>query len=108
MATFNRDKFRVKPASLRWRCKPTCFGFKTTKNAKPLDGVLGQSRAVKAIEVGLNINSPGYNIYVAGLSGTGKMTTIKALLGQLDKATEPPSDIIYVNNFADRQKPLCI
>ncbi|HPQ69924.1 MAG TPA: ATP-binding protein [bacterium] len=98
----------MKPTSLRWRCKPTCFGFKTTKNAKPLDGVLGQARAVKAIEVGLNIDSPGYNIYVAGLSGTGKMTTVKALLGKLEKASEPPSDIIYVNNFADRQKPRCI
>lgn len=108
MATFNRDKFRVKPTSLRWHCKPSCFGFKTTKNAKPLDGVLGQARAVKAIEIGLNIKSPGYNIYVAGLSGTGKMTTVKALLHKNNKVSEPPNDIVFVNNFVDKQKPRCI
>jgi len=105
---FDREAYRVPLDKLRWRCDPACFRFKTTKDAKPLDGVLGQTRALKAIELGLSLEAPGYNIYVSGLSGTGKMATIKALLKRLEPGREPPQDIVFVNNFADPQKPLCI
>ena len=108
MAKVNRNSFRVKTADLRWRCRPSCFGFKTTKNAQPMDGILGQARAVKAIELGLNLPSPGYNIYVSGFSGTGKMTTIKTLLKKKDRSELHPNDIIYVNNFSNAQRPRCI
>jgi len=108
MAKFNRNRLRVKTSDLRWRCNPSCFGFKTTKSANPLDGILGQARAVKAIELGLNVPSPGYNIYVSGLSGTGKMSTIKTMLDKMEDTGERPLDIIFVNNFDDPQKPVCI
>jgi len=105
---FDREPHRVPLAKLRWRCDPSCFRFKTTKDAKPLDGVLGQARALKAIELGLSLEAPGYNIYVSGLPGTGKMATIKALLKRLGPAKEPPQDIVFVNNFGDPQKPACL
>ncbi len=105
---FNRNDYQVKLEDLRWRCDPACFSFKTTKNAEPLDGVLGQPRAVRAIELGLNMTSPGYNIYVSGLSGTGKMATIKALLRRETAGNGRPQDILFVNNFTDPQRPRCI
>ena len=108
MAIVKRDKWRIKPAQLRWRCDHHCFGFKTTKDAKPLDGVLGQARALRAIEVGLGIKANGYNIYVGGPAGTGKMTTVKAVLRRMEDSALPPQDILYVNNFEDPQKPLSI
>ncbi|MDP8224816.1 MAG: ATP-binding protein [Candidatus Lernaella stagnicola] len=108
MATVKRDAFRVPTKKLRWRCDPTCFGFRTTKDAKPLDGVLGQGRALRAIELGLNLEAHGYNIYVSGLSGTGKMATVKALLKRMDESLPPARDILYVHNFDEPQKPLCL
>jgi ATP-dependent Lon protease len=104
----SREAWRVPVEKLRWRCDAACFNFKTTKDARPLDGVLGQTRALKAIELGLNLDAPGYNIYVSGLAGTGKMATIKALLRRLDEPKTPPQDILFVNNFEDPQKPLCV
>lgn len=108
MPRFNPSQFLVNTELLRWKCDPKCFGFKTTKDAKPLDGVLGQARALRAIELGLDLQAPGYNIYVSGLSGTGKMATVKALLKRMEQSDEPANDIIYVNNFEDPQKPLCM
>ena len=90
---------------LRWRCNPELLGFDTTKECRKTDAIIGQSRAVKAITLGLEIESPGYNIYVAGMTGTGKTTTIKNLLGQLDLKKPIPSDICYVHNFKDPDTP---
>jgi len=90
---------------MRWKCDPAVFPFKTTKDAKPLDGILGQIRALKAIEMGLSMWSPGFNIYVAGASGTGKTTTVKALLEKLANKKTKPRDICYVNNFKDPAAP---
>ena len=69
---------------LRWTCNPDLLGFDTTKECRRTEKIIGQSRAVKAITLGLEIESPGYNIYVSGMTGTGKTTTIKNLLAQLE------------------------
>jgi len=90
---------------LRWSCNPELLGFDTTKDCKKTDGIIGQSRAVKAITLGLEIESPGYNIYVSGMTGTGKTTTIKNLLAQLDLKKPIPGDICYVHNFKDPDSP---
>jgi predicted ATP-dependent protease len=82
--------------------------FKTTEELEPLDEIIGQERAMTALEVGLGIPREGYNIYVAGLTGTGKTETIRrSLLKQLDR-TEPPGDWVYVNNFDDPDEPWAI
>lgn len=93
---------------LRWSCNPTLLGFETTKECKRTDAIIGQNRAVNAITLGLEIESPGYNIYVSGMTGTGKTTTIKNLLGQLDLKKPIPSDICYVHNFKDPDTPRVI
>ncbi|MDP8255702.1 MAG: AAA family ATPase [Candidatus Alcyoniella australis] len=90
---------------LRWRCDHTCLDFTTTAKAEPLDGILGQKRAVEALDLGLDLWSPGYNIYVAGMAGTGKMTTIRALLANRARSDVNLQDICYVNNFKDQNKP---
>lgn len=64
-----------------------------------------QKRATEAIELGLSISSPGYNIYVAGVQGTGKATVIKEFLRRWAKNAKPPHDWIYVNNFAEPENP---
>jgi len=93
---------------LRWSCNPDLLGFDTTKECKKTDSIIGQNRAVKAITLGLEIESPGYNIYVSGMTGTGKTTTIKNLLSQLDLKKPIPDDICYVHNFKDPDTPRAI
>jgi lon-related putative ATP-dependent protease len=102
------SKLKVPLEKLRWTCDCAVFGIDTTENAKPLDGILGQKRALTAIEQGLAINSPGYNIYVSGMSGSGKTSTVKAMLRKLADRKADLSDIIYVNNFKEPRKPHCI
>jgi lon-related putative ATP-dependent protease len=70
---------------------------------KPVYGIIGQKRAIKAIEVGLTVRSAGYNIFVTGLSGTGRTTTIKHLLERLDREHPNVEDICYVNDFKNEE-----
>ncbi len=93
---------------LRWRCDPALFPFKTTDEIEPLDGILGQDRALTALKTGLEIESPGYNIFVAGLTGTGRSTTIKTTLEKFLKPGPPPDDILYVHNFKNTDSPTAI
>ncbi len=55
--------------------------------------------ALEALETGLSVRKPGFNIYVAGLTGAGKMTTIKFILEKLKVANSRPNDKCYVHNF---------
>ena len=71
----------------------------------PLDEVIGQTRAVEAIDFGLNMKSPGYNIFVTGIEGTGKSTIIRDIVGRHAKALTPPVDWCMVHNFKDEYRP---
>jgi len=90
---------------LRWRCDPGGLPFETTENIQPCDDIIGQERALESIRVGLDINSLGYNIFVTGLAGTGRFTTIKCVLEDLDVKGKIPNDICYVNNFKNPDMP---
>jgi lon-related putative ATP-dependent protease len=90
---------------LRWRCDPEALPFKTTESIHPCDEIIGQDRALEAIRLGLDINGIGYNIFVTGLAGTGRFTTIKCLLEEMDKKGKIPNDLCYVNNFKNPDMP---
>ncbi|MEK6576923.1 MAG: ATP-dependent protease, partial [Nitrospirota bacterium] len=64
----------------------------TTENLKPLEGIIGQKRAVSALLFGLDIRERGFNIYVAGPPGMGKMTAVKSFLEELASRKEIPPD----------------
>ena len=93
---------------LRWRCPPESLPFKDTSAIPACMEIIGQDRALKAIRLGLEMDSLGYNIFVVGLVGTGRNTTIKCLLEEIDKAGKIPDDLCYVNNFKDPDQPRCI
>jgi len=98
----------VAPENLRITIESDQLGFETTAECEIYDGIIGQERAIKAVQLGLEIESPGYNIYAAGLTGTGKTSTIKTLLNQLDLSQKIPDDICYVNNFRETDMPRVI
>ena len=89
-------------------CFPEEFDFKTTKELSVLDGIIGQERAVKALDFGLSVKMKGYNIYMAGPSGTGK-TTYACRSARKKASQEPiPSDWCYVYNFQNPKNPQAI
>lgn len=101
----NSKKFLLKPGDLRKTCSPTAFKFTSTEEVKPLKGIIGQERAISAISLGLDIESEGYNIYLAGPTGIGKTTLARKML--MEKAAEKsaPADWCYVYNFERPDKP---
>ncbi len=93
------------PSKLRWRCAPGTFDFKTTDDIKPCTDIIGQDRALSAIKMGLKLEHRGYNIFITGLVGTGRTTTIKHLLERLEKKGPIPADICYMHNFKNPTMP---
>ena len=95
------------PEQLRRRSDPEQFSFETTADVSPLEDeeIIGQERAVRALRFGLDIQSPGYNVFAAGLSGTGKGSIVRRFLTQLSADEPVPDDVLYVHNFEDPDSP---
>ncbi len=103
-------KYEVPVEQLHWYCDPSLFDFECTKDLAPLQEFIGQDRAIHAIEFGLSMDHDGYNIYVAGLTGTGKTSMVKTYLKKLlerKQAEEPTSALLdwcYLYNFDDADR----
>ena len=66
--------------ALRWRCPDEALQFETTDEVDPIAGIIGQSSAMEALQFGLEIDAPGQNIFIRGLTGTGRMALVRRLL----------------------------
>jgi len=97
----------VAPEQLRRCVDPTQLPS-STADVPPLEGTIGQPRAVDAIAFGLEINSPGYNLFVAGSTGSGRERTVHDILRQFAPGRPAPSDWVYVYNFAQSDRPNAI
>ena len=93
---------------IRKECDTSFMHCKTTKDLEPLLKIIGQKRAVKALEFGLGIKDQGFNIYVAGYPGTGRKTAVKNFVEKIALAESTPSDWCYVNNFSNQYEPTAI
>jgi len=89
-------------------CDPARLRFRSTKEIKPVGGTIGQERAMSAIDFGLSLESKGFNIYILGESGTGKMTSIRNAIKTLSAERPVPPDWVYVYNFKDPDVPQAI
>lgn len=105
------SKYEVPLDKLRWQCDPAIFDFDCTKDIEPLREFIGQERAIRALEFGLSINYDGYNIYVAGLTGTGKTSAVKTHITKILKEEKNINgnrrlyDWCYLYNFDDADHP---
>ena len=99
----------VPAEKLRWVCDIEQFKFQRTSELTPLAEFIGQDRAIRAMEFGLAIDQPGYNIYVAGLAGTGKTSAVKTYIQKVIEAKKTedyqPEDWCYLHNFTDPDRP---
>jgi lon-related putative ATP-dependent protease len=93
-------------SQLRRACDPASLGFETTAGLPLLSEVLGQPRAVAALEFGARIGSPGFNLFALGQPGSGRTTLVKDYLEQYSGTLPAPPDLCYVYNFADTRRPL--
>jgi predicted ATP-dependent protease len=100
-----KEHCSLPPESLRWTCDPSVFSFQSTAEIPPMKGIVEQERPIRAIRFGLDITSPGYNIYVSGLTGTGKTTVIRTFLEDIAARMQCPDDWCYVYNFKDPNCP---
>jgi predicted ATP-dependent protease len=70
--------------------------------------LLGQSRALDAIRLGIGVEAPGYNVFVSGLRTRAERDSILRLLQERAASMPTPDDWVYVNNFRTPEAPLAI
>ncbi len=94
------------PHELITRCDPKSL------RVEPLDAqprtIVGQPRAVAAIEFGLAMQRPDYHLFVMGPPGTGRKALVRQAIAGHAAARERRSDWVYVNNFEQPYKPLAL
>ncbi|MFB3097893.1 MAG: Lon protease family protein [Dehalococcoidia bacterium] len=105
------EQYRVPWQNTCWTCGLENFSFQCTDELAPLDHFIGQQRALESLRFGLEVDKPGYNLFVTGLTGTGKTTAIKEhlqnLIGEMARLEKlkPIYDWCYVHNFEEPDRP---
>jgi len=95
-------------AELRHTVDPNALGFATTAELEPISGLIGQERALKAIQFGTNMRSNDFNVFVLGPPASGKSTAVHQYLARKASSEAPPADWVYVNNFDNPNRPRAI
>jgi len=96
------------PESLRRVCDPSSFAFDITDDLPFEPGIIGQDRAVEAIRFGLDITSPGFNVFVMGPTGSGRRSILKRIVEEKAQGEAVPDDWVYVMSFAEPTVPHAI
>ncbi len=99
---------RLPASALRRRCDPASLGFGSTEELEPFDGLIGQERALEAIDLGARMDKAGFNLFVLGTRGSARHYTVGALVERYAEALPKPRDWIYVFNFAKPNQPRAI
>jgi lon-related putative ATP-dependent protease len=95
-------------SELRWSCPEDALTFDTTEHVEPTQGVIGQEDALEALRFGLETTAPGQNIFVRGLTGTGRMTLLRRTMEEIKPACPAAQDRCYVHNFTEPDRPRLI
>lgn len=102
------EKYKLSADKLKNKCDTSCFDFQTTADLYPLQGIIGQKRAAEALEFGLDIKKNGYNIFVSGLSGTGRNSYALSIAERKAETKKVPDDWVYVHNFKNPDTPIAL
>jgi lon-related putative ATP-dependent protease len=99
---------RARPEQLYRHCDPESLGFETTADVAPIRATVGQDRALASLDLGLEIQTDGYNLFVAGPSGTGRNTTLREVATRIARDRPTAPDWCYVHNFQEPRQPAVI
>ncbi len=89
-------------------CRKENLAAASSANLDPIDGIIGQDRAVQAVNFAVGMEIDGHNLFVLGPPGTGRRTFVQRALTQAAEKQSTPSDWCYVNNFEDQHCPVAI
>jgi predicted ATP-dependent protease len=95
-------------SQLRLRCDPSQLPFTTTAELPDRPLLLGQDRAVAAIQFGIGVRQDGYNVFALGPPGAGKHAIVRRFLEEQAASEPAPRDWCYVHNFKQPQRPRAI
>jgi lon-related putative ATP-dependent protease len=98
----------LRPTELRAVCDAATLDLTSTAELPPLDGVIGQERAVTATSFGIAMQRAGYNLFVLGPPRTGKTTIMRRVIEPRAAADPTPADWCYVHNFDDPSRPIAL
>ncbi len=101
----NKWPRELRPSELGNRCSPEIFAREADTVYSDSDGIIGQERAVRSVKFGLEVSSPGYNIFMSGAPGTGKSTFARAAMQQKAENLKTPRDWCYLYNFSEPNAP---
>lgn len=106
----NIDKYKVRIEDLKPSSLIENLSFSTTEEIDSKREIIGQDRAVKAIEFGLKMKKSGYNIYVSGTSGLGRVNYTSELIKKYasNNKKNDNRDWVYVNNFKNFNEPTAL
>lgn len=90
---------------LRARRETDILSFTTTAEVSPLSGLIGQERAVQSLAFGLRMKDEGYNIFVMGLTGTGRNSYTTSIVSELAARLPAAGDWCYVCDFEHLDTP---
>ncbi len=93
---------------VRWQCDPESLAFKTTDDIEPIKKVVGQDDALEALQFAIDCDAYGQNVYVRGLSGTGRMSMVSKILKDVRPAIGEKKEHCYVANFDQPDRPRLI
>ena len=103
------ERYKIPISKLDFSFDASNLDFETTKELSPIDKeIIGQDRAADSIEFGMKVQKNGYNIFMAGESGTGKSSYAENMAKEKSEEMEQPKDILYVFNFSEKEKPRVI
>ncbi len=100
------EKYKIPISNLDYNFKSEELDFETTEELSAIDEeIIGQNRAADSLDFGMRVNKSGYNIFMAGESGTGKSTYAENMTEEKSAEMEQPKDILYVFNFSEPEEP---
>lgn len=103
-----KEKYELSYNLLKKRCDPNIFKYDTTESIPVSRELIGQKRAMEALKFGLSVRRKGYNIYVSGITGTGRNSYSYLVTKEFSKNKKSPKDWCYVFNFKNPKSPKAI
>ena len=98
----------LKSTDLTFKINASQFNFKTTDDISGYNGIIGQKRALETVETALEMPQKGFNLYVCGQVGMGKMPYVLSIVNKLAKTKPVPNDLCYIHNFENPNEPIVI
>ena len=98
----------LSPEKLNRQCDPEALPFEDTNGLPDLEEVIGQPRALRALELGSGVPGHGFNTFILGQPGSGRTTLSREYLERKAVNLPAPSDWAYVNNFEDPRYPIVL